>query len=416
MKNIYADIITIGDEILYGQITDTNSQWISAELDKIGIRTKRKSSVSDKEVDILEVIKEAEKRSDIILITGGLGPTNDDITKKTLARYFNSELSLHETALKDVTEFFTRRGRELTETNKGQAFLPSNCTYIPNRSGTAPGMWFEQNGKIIMSMPGVPHEMKELMTMEVLPRLVNHFKTPVIVHQLIKTIGIGESNLADLIKPWEDQLPEHIGLAYLPSLGEVKLRLTATGETEELLKSAIDKEVIKLKELISDYIFGYTDEPLEKVLGDSLKAKKLTIAIAESCTGGFLSHLFTSISGSSDYFKGSIIAYDNEIKTSLLDVSEETLRNFGAVSEHTVKEMAEAVRKKMNSSIGVAVSGIAGPGGGTEEKPVGTIWIAYSDANKTITRKLILSTRRDVNIRLASYSLLNLIRQEILQP
>ncbi len=414
MKNIYADIITIGDEILYGQITDTNSQWISAELDKIGIRTKRKSSVSDKEADIVEILAEAEKRSNILLITGGLGPTNDDITKKTLANYFKCTIELHEIALKDVTEIFSRRGRELTDTNREQAFLPTSCTYLPNRAGTAPGMWFEHNEKIFVSMPGVPYEMKELMTNEVLPRLKKYFETPIIVHQLIKTIGIGESNLADLIKPWEEQLPNHIGLAYLPSLGEVKLRLTATGDNHELLKTSISKEVEKVKELISEYIFGYSDESLEKVLGDTLREKKLTIATAESCTGGYLSHLFTSIAGSSDYFKGGVIAYDNEIKTTLLNVSEEALRKYGAVSENTVKEMAQSIRKKINTDIGVAVSGIAGPGGGTEDKPVGTVWIAYSDTKKTVTKKLILSTRRDVNIRLASYSLLNMIRQEVL--
>jgi nicotinamide-nucleotide amidase len=413
MKNIYADIITIGDEILYGQITDTNSQWISAELDKIGIRTKRKSSVSDKENEILEILKEAENRSDIILLTGGLGPTNDDITKKTLAKYFNCELVLHETALKDVTEMFERRGRELTDTNKGQAFLPTACSYIHNTSGTAPGMWFEKNGKIFMSMPGVPYEMKELMTKSVLPKLEEYFKTPTIIHQIIKTIGIGESNLSDLIKNWEAELPKHIGLAYLPSLGEVKLRLTATGDTREQLKNDIDKELQKLRPIISEYIFGYSDEPLEKIIGDILREKKLTVAAAESCTGGYLSYLFTSIAGSSDYFKGSIIAYHNEIKTKLLEVSEENIRTYGAVSENTVKEMAIAVRKKLNTQIGVAASGIAGPGGGTMEKPVGTVWIAYSDSEKTITKKLIFGTNRNINIRLAAYSLLNLIRVSI---
>jgi len=413
MKNIFADIITIGDEILYGQITDTNSQWISAELDKIGIRTKRKSSVSDKEAEILEILAEAEKRSDLILITGGLGPTNDDITKKTLAKYFNCTLELHAEALAHVKNMFERRGRELTETNRGQAFLPSVCTYIPNPSGTAPGMWFEKNGKIFMSMPGVPFEMKDIMTQSVLPRLKEYFKTPVILHQLVKTIGIGESNLSDLIKDWEAQLPAHIGLAYLPSLGEVKLRLTASGENTTQLRADIDAQLDKLSPLISEYIFGYTDEPMEKILGDQLRDKKLTVATAESCTGGYLSHLFTSIPGSSDYFVGGIIAYHNEIKISELGLTKEAIQTYGAVSENTVLEMAKAVRTAMNSSIGVAASGVAGPGGGTDEKPVGTVWIAYSDAEKTIARKLILSNRRDVNIRLASYSLLNMIRQQL---
>lgn len=413
MIYIYADIITIGDELLYGQIADTNSQWISAELDKIGIRTKRKSSVSDKKVDIIEVLEEAEKRSDIILITGGLGPTNDDITKKVLTDYFKCALVLHEEALKDVTEFFSRRGRELTELNRGQAFLPTACTYIPNRSGTAPGMWFEKNGKIFMSMPGVPYEMKDLMTQSVLPALKEYFKTSVIIHQLVKTTGIGESNLADLLKDWEAQLPESIKLAYLPSLGEVKLRLTASGENTDQLKEAINKELEKLRPIISEYIYGYTEEPLEKVLGDLLRTKKLTLATAESCTGGYLSHLFTSIAGSSDYFKGGIIAYHNEIKTSFLDIPEEAILKYGAVSENSVIKMAEAVRLKMNASIGVAVSGIAGPGGGTPDKPVGTVWMAYSDSEKTVTKKLIFSTKREVNIRMAAYSLLDMVRKSI---
>jgi nicotinamide-nucleotide amidase len=410
MKNIYADIVTIGDEILYGQITDTNSQWISAELDAIGIRTKRKSSVSDKEEDILEILAESEKRSDIILITGGLGATNDDITKKTLTKYFNSELVLHESALKDILEIFERRGRELTETNRSQAYLPKNCLYIPNRSGLAPGMWFEKDGKIFMSMPGVPYEMKDLMTQSVLPKLKEHFKTPVIVHQIVKTIGIGESNLSDLIRDWENQLPKDIHLAYLPSLGEVKLRLTATGEVPEQLRKKIDAELKKLQPLIAEYIFGYTDEPLEKIVGDQLREKKLTVAVAESCTGGYLSHLFTSIPGSSDYFKGGIIAYANEIKTDFLEVKEKDLLHYGAVSENTVKIMAEEIRKKMKTDIGVSASGIAGPGGGTEDKPVGTIWIAYSDSRQTIARKLILSTRRDTNIKITANTILNMIR------
>lgn len=413
MKNIFADIITIGDEILYGQITDTNSQWISAELDKLGIRTKRKSSVSDKEADILEILAEAEKRSDIILITGGLGPTNDDITKKTLAHYFDCTLELHEEALLHVTQLFERRGRTLTDTNRAQAYLPSLCTYITNPSGTAPGMWFERNGKIFMSMPGVPFEMKDIMSKSVLPKLKEYFQTPVIIHQLVKTTGIGESNLSDLIRDWEAQLPPSIALAYLPSLGEVKLRLTATGSDSVQLRALVDEQVEKLTPLISEYIFCYTDELMEKVLGNLLREKKLTISSAESCTGGYFSHLITSIAGSSDYFKGCVVAYHNEIKTSLLDVKKETLEQFGAVSENTVLEMAKSVRQKLNTDIGVAASGVAGPGGGTDEKPVGTIWIAYSDAKKTVARKLMLSTRRDVNIRLTAYSLMNLVRQEM---
>ncbi|HSZ24755.1 MAG TPA: competence/damage-inducible protein A [Cytophagaceae bacterium] len=413
MKNIYADIITIGDEILYGQITDTNSQWISAELDKIGILTKRKSSVGDQQSEILEILQESEHRSDIILITGGLGPTNDDITKKTLATYFDCDLVLNADALKDVTDFFERRERLLTETNRSQAFLPSVCTYLPNRSGTAPGMWFEKKDKVFISMPGVPFEMKELMTLQVIPKLKEHFQTPVILHQIVKTIGIGESNLADLLKDWEAQLPQSIKLAYLPSIGEVKLRLTASDENQKQLKSDLQKELEKLKPIIKDYIFSYTDEPIEKIVGDLLRTKKITVAVAESCTGGYLSHLFTSIAGSSDYFKGGVIAYQNEIKTSLLQVHDETLQTYGAVSDSTVREMAISVREKLKSSIGVAVTGIAGPGGGTKEQPVGTIWIGYSDEKKTISKKLLLGSRRDINIRLSAYAVLNMIRLEM---
>ncbi len=413
MKNIYADIITIGDEILYGHITDTNSQWISAELDKAGIRTKRKSSISDREEEILEMLKEAEQRSDIILLTGGLGPTNDDVTKKTLARYFNCPVELHQEALLHVTALFERRGKTLTETNREQAFLPTLCTYIPNPSGTAPGMWFEKNGKIIMSMPGVPYEMKDIMIQSVLPKLKAHFKTQVIIHQLVKTMGIGESNLSDLIRDWETTLPEHMALAYLPSPGEVKLRLTAHSGDEANLRRELREQLQKLRPYIAPYIFSYHDESIEEVLGNLLRSKQLTIATAESCTGGYLGHLFTSVSGSSDYFKGGIIAYHNEVKMAELGVQEETLRTHGAVSENTVLEMARGVRLKLNTSIGVATSGVAGPGGGTPEKPVGTVWIAYSDSEKTIAQKILLTTRRDLNIKLSAYAVLNLIRQQL---
>lgn len=415
MKNILAEIITIGDEILYGQILDTNSQWMSYQLDQSGIRTIRKSSVGDQEEEILTLLAEAEQRADIILITGGLGPTNDDITKKTLAKFFKSELKLNTAALKDVTLYFKSRGRELTDLNKLQAFLPEDCTYIQNKCGTAPGMWFEKNSTVFISVPGVPFEMKAMMEENILPALREKYHTPVIYHKIIKTIGIGESYLADKILDWEKNLPSHIKLAYLPSLTEVKLRLTSTGENIEAIKHEVEEQVQSLHSIISEYIFGYDDDTLPQVIGKMLFERNLNIATAESCTGGYVGHLITSVPGSSDYYRGSVIAYHNDIKQDLLEVTKDTLKKHGAVSEETVKEMAEGVRKKLQTDIGVSSSGIAGPGGGTEEKPVGTVWIAYSDKEKTVARKLMLGNDRDINIQFASIAVLNLIRQSLLK-
>lgn len=410
MKPILAELLTIGDEILYGQIVDTNSQWMSVELDKVGIKVIRKTSVGDVESEILTAFAEAESRADIILITGGLGPTSDDLTKPLLAKYFNCEMKLHEEALVEVTAFFKSRGRELTETNRLQAFLPICCTKITNAIGTAPGMWFEKNGKVFMSMPGVPHEMKKMMTEQVIPRLKEKFKPPVIVHKVIRTAGIGESMLADKIESWEKSLPPHIKLAYLPSIGEVKLRLTGMGSNEAPLKEEIDGLSQKLLPFAGEYIYGYGEEPLEVAVGKLLREKGLTISIAESCTGGYLSHLVTSVPGSSQYFLGSMVPYDYQIKMRQLGVRPEVLEQYGAVSEPTIIEMANIVRAKFNTDIGVATSGIAGPGGATAEKPVGLVWIAYSDKHHTVTKKLQLSTERLLNIKAASNAVLNLIR------
>jgi nicotinamide-nucleotide amidase len=410
MKTILAELLTIGDEILYGQIVDTNSQWMSVELSNAGIKVIRKTTVGDHEGEILAAFAEAEKRADIVLITGGLGPTNDDLTKPCLAKYFNCEVKIHEEALAEVTEFFKSRGRELTEINRQQAALPVCSEKITNVLGTAPGMWFERNGKVFVSMPGVPHEMKRMMTDLVIPKLKNAFSTPAIYHKVIRTVGIGESFLAEKIVEWENALPPHIKLAYLPSLGEVKLRLTSIGNTTEALVNETELLTEKLRERIGQYIYGYGDEPLEVAVGKKLQDKKLTIAIAESCTGGYLSHLITSVPGSSSYFLGSIIPYDYAIKMRQLGVKPETLEQYGAVSEETIREMANLVRAKFNTDIGVATSGIAGPGGATAEKPVGTVWIAYSDKHQTVTRKLQLSKERLLNIKMASIAVLNLVR------
>lgn len=413
MKIITAELLTIGDEILYGQIVDTNSQWMSVELDKVGIKVIRKTSVGDQEQEILTAFAEAEKRADIILITGGLGPTSDDLTKPLLAKYFNCDLVMNEEALAEVTAFFKSRGREMTELNRQQAALPSACTKITNPIGTAPGMWFERSGKIFMSMPGVPHEMKKMMTERVIPKLKETFRMPVIQHKVIRTIGIGESFLADKISSWEKALPTHIKLAYLPSLGEVKLRLTGFGEDAASLEKEINLLTEKLLPLAGEYVYGYGDEPIEVAIGKMLRERKLTLSMAESCTGGYLSHLITSVPGCSDYFLGSMVPYAYEIKMRQLGVKPEVLEKYGAVSEQTIIEMANIVRAKFNTDIGVATSGIAGPGGATPEKPVGMVWIAYSDKHQTVTKKLQISQDRAINIRMASVALLNLIRMSL---
>ena len=415
MRHIKAEIVTIGDEILYGQITDTNTQWISAELDKVGIKTVRKSSVGDNEADILNIFKEASERADIVLLTGGLGPTKDDITKKTLCKYFNDELIINQEALAFITDFFEKRGRKMTELNTLQAAIPSRCTYLHNKTGTAPGMWFEHEGTIFVSMPGVPVEMKYLMSAEVIPRLKAHFQTPVIVHQIIRTIGQGESFLAEQIESWEDALPENIRLAYLPSFGQVKLRLTGFGDDEEIVQKQIDAEIEKLKPIIGNFIYSYDNEELESAIGRLLKERNMTISAAESCTGGFVSHLFTRVAGSSAYFMGSVVSYSNEAKMKILGVKSDTLEAFGAVSEQAATQMAEGVRNLLGTDFGIATTGIAGPDGGTPEKPVGTIWIACATKEKTIARKLQVSNQRLTNIEYGSVFVLNLLRRMILK-
>lgn len=413
MKTVFVEILAIGDELLYGQTQDTNSHWISVELDKVGFKVIRRTTIGDQEDQILTAFREAEQRADVILITGGLGPTSDDLTKPCLAKYFNCELAIHEEALQEVTAFFKSRGRELTEINRQQAALPVCCTKITNAVGTAPGMWFLRNGKVFMSMPGVPHEMKRMMTERVIPKLKETFQTPVIYHRMIRTVGIGESFLAEKISSWESSLPGHIKLAYLPSLGEVKLRLTGMGPSLEQLKSETDELIKQLRPLAGEYIYGYGDGPLEVVLGNMLRERGFKLAVAESCTGGYLSHLITSVPGSSDYYLGTMIPYDYETKMRQLGVRPETLEKYGAVSEPTIIQMANAVRTRFNADIGLATSGIAGPGGATPDKPIGTVWIAYCDRQKTVSKLLKLSQDRQVNIHSASVAALNLLRQNL---
>ncbi len=410
MQAVNAEIIAIGDELLYGQIMDTNSHWISQELDAVGVRVVRKTTVGDNRADILTAFEEASKRADLILITGGLGPTQDDLTKPLLAEYFGCEIVEVPEAVAAVSAYFTRRGREMTLLNTLQGHLPTCCTYVPNEVGTAPGMWFEQKGCYWMSMPGVPHEMKKLVKDFVLPKLSQVFDLPVIYHKLIKTAGIGESWLADLIKDWENALPAHIRLAYLPSLGHVKLRLTAFGTNKEQLQQEVAAQIQVLLPQIEKYVYGYDEETLETALGKLLKNAGKTIALAESCSGGYVSHLITTVPGSSTYFQGAVVPYHNAFKERILGVKSETLSSHGAVSEATVAEMAEGVRQLFNADYGLASSGIAGPDGGTADKPVGTVWIGCAGPEGVETRKLQLTQDRMLNIQLTGVAVLNLFR------
>lgn len=413
MKLIKAEIIAIGDELLYGQIMDTNSHWISQQLDLKGVKVAHKTTVGDNRNDILDAFSQAEKRVDLILITGGLGPTQDDLTKPLMAEYFDCPIVEVPEAVAAITEFFKKRGREMTPLNTLQGHLPACCEYVPNPAGTAPGMWFERNETYWMSMPGVPHEMKRLMNDFVLPKLPEIFELPVIYHKVVKTVGIGESWLADLIADWENALPEHIRLAYLPSLGQVKLRLTAFGSNLIELQDQVEQQISLIFPRIGKYVFGYNGETLETAIGKLLKKSGKTLALAESCSGGYISHLITSVPGSSNYFQGSIVPYHNQFKQEILGVKAETLEKYGAVSEETVHEMSEGVRKIFHSDFGLASSGVAGPDGGSEEKPVGTVWIACAGENGTVAKKLQLTQDRLLNIQLTGVAVLNLLRVQL---
>lgn len=410
-----AEIITIGDEILFGQIIDTNTQWIGTQLTDIGIRPVRKTSVGDNKQDILDAFAQASKRVDIVIVTGGLGPTRDDITKHTFCEYFGTELEINQDALALITEFFAKRGRTMTELNIQQAALPKNCTYIPNLWGTAPGMWFEKDNVIYVSMPGVPYEMKSLMEFEILPRLKSRFSTQIIQHKSIRTIGIGESFLAERISAWEDALPAHIKLAYLPHFGQVRLRLTGTGIDQALLEKELNEQVGLVLPLIEEHVFGYDSDELETVIGELLVAQNATLGTAESCTGGYVANQITGIPGSSRYFQGSVVSYSNEVKMNVLGVSRDTLEAYGAVSEQTAREMAEGARKVLNTTFAISTTGIAGPDGGSAEKPVGTVWIACATPDETFTQLLTLRNNRKINIELTSSYALNLLRKTILK-
>jgi len=411
-----AEIITIGDEILIGQIVDTNSAWIATTLNDHGIRVKQITSVSDSKKHILEALEAASQRADLIIITGGLGPTKDDITKKTLADYFGVGFRRDEGALENVKRIFAKSNRPLLAINEQQADVPENAIVLQNQNGTAPGMWFEMGKHVYVSLPGVPFEMKYLIEEEVLPRVKVHFDLSAIVHHTILTAGLGESFLAEAIADIEDSLPPHIRLAYLPKLGQVRLRLSAYGLDGAALATEINEYVQKITARIPEYVIVSEDIPLEMAALNLLKEKSLTLTVAESCTGGFLSHLFTQHSGASSVFLGGAVTYSNELKEKLLNVQQATLQTFGAVSEETVIEMANGASQNFNSDYAIAISGVAGPGGGTEAKPVGTVWVAVSGKTKTISRKYSFSGRRTQNIERAAINsivlLLKLVKEE----
>ena len=411
---VYASIITIGDELLIGQVIDTNSAWIAQELNKAGVLVKRRVAVGDSTDDITNALDEESKHAEIILITGGLGPTSDDITKPLLCKYFNGKMIVNNDALQNVKYLFEQVfKRPVTEVNLKQAEVPDVCTVIQNKKGTAPGMWFEKDEKIFVSMPGVPNEMIGMME-EVIEKLKVRFELPVIIHKTLLTAGIGESMLAELIKDFETSLPKKNKLAYLPNYGMVRLRLSSSGFEKDKIEKEITSQFENLKSLVKKYLVTDEDEPLEKVVGKLLSPKNKTLSTAESCTGGYIAHLITSHTGSSKYFKGSIISYDNEVKENVLNVSHQTLQTVGAVSEETVKEMLKGVLKKLKTDYAIAVSGIMGPDGGTPEKPLGTVWIAVGNTNKLQTLQLNLRFDRMRNIQVTAQNALNLLRKFIL--
>jgi competence/damage-inducible protein CinA-like protein len=413
MKEVLAEIITIGDEILYGHIIDTNAQWMSTELDQIGVKVLRKTTIGDQEDQMLTAFTEAEARVDLVLMTGGLGPTNDDITMPTLAKFFNCEVVQNMEVYEHVKHFFESRGLPFNAPNKKQALVPEIAKILPNELGTAPVTWLERNNTIFVSMPGVPYEMKNIMHASVLPKVQEFFNTPFIYHRIIKTVGIGESFLAEKIKDWEENLPDNVSLAYLPSIGQVKLRLTAKGDNENVLKALVQNQINLMLPIAQKYIYGYDKISFEEAIGNLLIEKNKSIAFAESCSGGYVQHKITKVRGSSKYFQGGIVPYHNELKINLLGVKQETIEQYGAVSEECVVEMANQVREKFNADIGAASSGVAGPDGGSDEKPVGTIWIAYADGKQTVTKKLQLTQNRVLNIELTEISVLNLVRKSL---
>ena len=414
----HASIITIGDELLIGQVIDTNSAWMAQELNNAGIWVKRRVAVGDKWDDIWNALDEESKQADIILITGGLGPTADDITKPLLCQYFGGKLVVDEKVLKHVKYLFEkvfRRPPPILDRNLKQAEVPDVCTVLHNARGTAPGMWFEKEGKVFVSMPGVPHEMKGIMTDHVLPLLRTHFKMSAIVSKTLVTFGIGESFLAERIKDFEEALPPDIKLAYLPNYGMVRLRLTGTHNEKEMIAAEVDKQFDILKNQLPDVTIVAEDATMEQVVAKLLLAKNKTMSTAESCTGGYIAHRITAQPGSSAYYKGSVVSYSNEVKENLLHVSHDTLSTEGAVSEATVIQMVKGALDTLKTDYAIAVSGIMGPDGGSLEKPVGMVWIAAGNKDTTVTRQFSFRFDRMRNIEVTAMNALNFLRMFIIE-
>jgi len=409
-----AAIITIGDELLIGQTVDTNSAWMGAELSKAGFDVNRITSIHDRREDILLALTEASGKTDVVLITGGLGPTSDDITKQTLCEFFGTRLVLNTEVLKMIDEMMGRRNYPKTDSNRKQAEVPQSCKVLTNAAGTAPGMWFEKDKTIYVSMPGVPNEMKHLMTQHVLPELNKRFTSQIIIHRNIMTYGTFEAKLSEMLAGFEKGLPANIKLAYLPASGVIKLRLTGNGNDRNTLEKAIEKEAANLYKTIPELIYAENEESLEMVIGNLLRAKGKTVSTAESCTGGAVAHMITSVPGSSQYFEGSVIAYSNNIKSQLLKVDKDLISKHGAVSEEVAVELAYGARNLFKTDYAVATTGIAGPDGGSDAKPVGTVWIAVASRNGIVSEKRVFGNERITNITRFSLAALNLLRKQII--
>jgi nicotinamide-nucleotide amidase len=411
MNSINATIITIGDELLIGQVIDTNSAYIAQALNKIGIAVKNRIAVGDSKQDIITSLNTASTHSEIVVITGGLGPTADDITKPLLNEYFGGKMIVHQPTLDHITDIFlNKHKRPMIDRNRKQAEVPDVCEVLFNETGTAPGMLFKKESVLYFSLPGVPHEMRYLTDNHVIPVISKHFTTQPIIHRTLLTAGIGESFLAELIAEFENALPNYIKLAYLPNFGMVRLRLTATGLSESELTISINEQFVKLKVAVNEYLVTDLDENMEVVVGNLLKANNQTVATAESCTGGFIGHLLSKHAGSSQFYTGGIISYDNRIKTEFLDVPTSILYTVGAVSQEAVEQMAKAVREKMNTDFAVSVSGIMGPSGKTDEKPLGMVWIGVANKEKVVSKVFYLRFDRQRNIEVTANQAINLLR------
>lgn len=407
---VKAKIISIGDELLIGQVVNTNASWLGNILTTNGIEVISTLTIGDGERDIVEAL-DACSDVEIIVMTGGLGPTADDITKPTLCKYFGTELEFCQDAYDNVMSIFKLRGYQMTERNRGQAYIPKSCKYIPNRYGTAPCMWFEKGKSVYISMPGVPFEMKNVFEQEILPKLLEHFKVTPYINKVVMTTGVGESFLADKIKDWEDAMPDFLSLAYLPQYGMVRLRLEGRHPDREFLQKTIDNEIDKLNKLIGEYVFGYDDTSIAVAVLDKLGAAGMTLASAESCTGGTIAKMITAIPGSSEVFKGTVVSYATSVKEEVLGVRHEDVEKYTVVSQQVAEQMATGVRALLKADYAVATTGVAGPGGGTDENPVGTVWIAVAGPNGVISKRCNFGKDRGNNIERASITALEMVRK-----